>query len=504
MAVNLAAPTGFEPARASPIAGHHLLILLAILLLAIAVRTYGLDFSLWYDEVAAKQFSEVPLAALWSDWILIETNPPLYYSLLKYWTLLFGEADATLRMLSVVTGVSGVGLIFLLGRALFDARTGLTAAALTCLSAQNVMFSQQVRAYILTYVATLLVLLATLAVRKAVISGGYARQFAAWAFFVLSNLLALYSHTTMVLLPLLANIWLFFVLAPNSAARTRYLAQAAIANLALLALWAWWARISVIQTQLPRTNISWIVRPSVPYAVRMTMESWLPWQIGLARFAAAASAAAAVVFAFVRRPHAASLPMTIVVGAPLVLFVLSLHTPVFLSRTIFWASGPFLLLVAAGLCAIPSPRWRALAIAAAVIISAWNFASWWPGRQTEPWRQLVRQVEAMNPSARIFTVGRGAAMSLEHYCPPASCKLDIVSIRSNEDERWTRGFPVRHEVDKAEAERLLRESGDAVVVNWLNMRPELVLRQAGREARELEVPGLTPEMSVAIWKASDR
>jgi len=41
--------------------------------------------SLWSDEAFSAYWIHRPLSYLWTDGLIIETTPPLYYTLLKLW-----------------------------------------------------------------------------------------------------------------------------------------------------------------------------------------------------------------------------------------------------------------------------------------------------------------------------------------------------------------------------------------------------------------------------------
>ncbi len=82
---------------------------------------------------------------------------PLYYLPARLWIGLSGNATAAVRGLSVLLGIAGIAIAFLLGRRLTASREGgLVLAALVALSPIEIRFSQQVREYILVADLTLL------------------------------------------------------------------------------------------------------------------------------------------------------------------------------------------------------------------------------------------------------------------------------------------------------------------------------------------------------------
>jgi hypothetical protein len=84
-----------------------------------------------------------------------DVHPPLYFLLLRIWQDLFGDSDVASRMLSAVTGVAGVALIFDVGRLLGDAGVGLWAALLMALAQPEIIYSREARPYALLAAAAL-------------------------------------------------------------------------------------------------------------------------------------------------------------------------------------------------------------------------------------------------------------------------------------------------------------------------------------------------------------
>src|SRR5262249_4009566 len=59
----------------------------------------------------------------------------------------FGGSEFFVRALSVLFAVASIPVIYLLGRHLFTARVGLTAAALLAVNAYHIQYSQDARSY---------------------------------------------------------------------------------------------------------------------------------------------------------------------------------------------------------------------------------------------------------------------------------------------------------------------------------------------------------------------
>lgn len=185
-----------------------------VLLLALVLRLFFLDVrSLWYDEAFAALFSQQGLEAMLYGTLspvaggAADIHPLLYYTTLYVWTGLFGHSVAILRLWSVLLGVVTVGLIYLLGRDLFDRRLGLVAALIAALAPFHVQYSQETRMYALV---TLLLVAATLCFLR----GWRSKSWGWWiAFGVLAGLamytqqLAAFFLLALALVPLLVRRW---------------------------------------------------------------------------------------------------------------------------------------------------------------------------------------------------------------------------------------------------------------------------------------------------------
>jgi mannosyltransferase len=124
------------------------LALIALLMLAFALRVYRLDAqSLWYDEAVTAHVVGQGIPEL-TRWTADDIQPPLYYYLVAVWTGAAGRGEWALRTPSACFGVLTVALLWALARRLFRSDTaGLVAALLTALSPLYVYFAQEARMY---------------------------------------------------------------------------------------------------------------------------------------------------------------------------------------------------------------------------------------------------------------------------------------------------------------------------------------------------------------------
>jgi mannosyltransferase len=125
------------------------LFLVVLFVLAAMLRVAGLTSqSLWADEGNSVRLTERPLSLV-IDAARADVHPPGYYLVLWCWARLFGQGEAAMRALSVVTGVLLVGLVYLLGRRFAGRRAGWFAAFCAAVSPFQIQYAQEVRMYIL-------------------------------------------------------------------------------------------------------------------------------------------------------------------------------------------------------------------------------------------------------------------------------------------------------------------------------------------------------------------
>ena len=203
-------------------------LLLAVLLLAFALRFAGLDAqSLWNDEGSSVALASRDLATIARD-ASQDIHPPLYYWLLAGWTRLAGSSEVGVRSLSALLGVALVALIYALGRRLDGRWTGLAAALLAAINPFQVYYAQEARMYML------LAVWAALAFYAALRWAGLPSP--RWSLaYVLAATAGLYTHYAFPLVLLALNLvlvpWLALAHTPQGKTTTRRFVVAALAAL---------------------------------------------------------------------------------------------------------------------------------------------------------------------------------------------------------------------------------------------------------------------------------
>ncbi len=144
-------------------------LLLALVLLAFALRLYRLDGpALRGDEAFSVLLARnAPRDMLRLFAASTEPHPPFSFFVLHYWSRVAGEAEFSLRFTSVWFGVLVVPLIYALGRLLWDERVGLVAAGLVSFNPFYIWHAQEARMYAMLAALTVAsTLLCTIVLRR--------------------------------------------------------------------------------------------------------------------------------------------------------------------------------------------------------------------------------------------------------------------------------------------------------------------------------------------------
>lgn len=132
-----------------------------MLLLSGGVLTYsGLTFlhiassSIWFDEAFSAYMTRFNFFDI-AKYTAYDIHPPLYYWVLKLWTMLFGTTDVALRSLSVLFGVAAIIFGFLLVRRLFGRKPATVSLILLVISPMLIRYGQEARMYTMAATITL-------------------------------------------------------------------------------------------------------------------------------------------------------------------------------------------------------------------------------------------------------------------------------------------------------------------------------------------------------------
>lgn len=127
-----------------------------IIVLGLCLRLYNITYrGIWLDEGISIKWGGMDILSMIIN-TAIDVHPPLYYIILHYWMLVFGNSEFAVRLLSTAAGVLTIAAAYKLAKYLFDEKTALLSAFLTSISALHIRYAQETRGY--TIVALLSVL----------------------------------------------------------------------------------------------------------------------------------------------------------------------------------------------------------------------------------------------------------------------------------------------------------------------------------------------------------
>jgi 4-amino-4-deoxy-L-arabinose transferase-like glycosyltransferase len=123
--------------------------LIAVVAIALVVRFHSITVpAVWYDEAYSLLLADGSPSYIWST-TARDVHPPLYYVLLHYWMLLFGNGVLSARSLSTLADVGTLLLCIKLMSVVATRRATWIAAVLLALLPISVRYSQEIRMYTL-------------------------------------------------------------------------------------------------------------------------------------------------------------------------------------------------------------------------------------------------------------------------------------------------------------------------------------------------------------------
>ena len=396
---------------------------LIICLIGIALRLHTVGRSLWLDETYSAWFSSVPLHELWHAVPLYETHPPMYYTLLKGWTALFGASETGMRSLSVLASMATVMLLACAGRILRAGPTGdrvaLLAALLLALNRGHIEYAQQARPYALeTLTATLAILFSVLLVRALGAQAG--RQFT-WRPLLPGMLglgvaagLTLWMHNTGILIcfglwvALLVSILLFV---PGK----RALQALAVGVPGVIALLIWSPFIPMFITQNTTvTGMSfWIVTNWMDPLFALALASGGKFPLILVALLAPLGW---LQLWRVDRANALNLAIALLLPLAFVVVYSYLRTPVFIDRLFAWMAPSVMALTALGvITGLRQPAWRGVAAALVLALCAGSSYFYYKVPYKD-WPAMVDYIaRRAQPGDLVIASASEAAVPLQYY-----------------------------------------------------------------------------------------
>jgi mannosyltransferase len=334
--------------------------LVAITALGLLLRLYRLDAaSLWADEAFSGHWIHRSLSYIWLDGLVIETTPPLYYMLLKFWAAGFGDSDFALRLFSAVASAGTIPLVFLLGLELGSIPVALSAALIFALAPMQIAYAQEARVYALVPLFFAIALFGLQRFIRGALAERPRREVGALAVFGVGAVLLIYAHATSVFtVAALSGCGGALLLARRGrAALPRFvLANAVVAVLAVPQLYA-------ILQQAGRYDLEWIQRPDLIGLLNLANNLFIDPMTPLSLFRLAsvlATVTAALLAATLLWVRFDRVTAVLLLGVPATflaaVIAVSFWSPFLIPRIVIWIGVPLSLLAGMALLG-PAPRW---------------------------------------------------------------------------------------------------------------------------------------------------
>jgi 4-amino-4-deoxy-L-arabinose transferase-like glycosyltransferase len=492
----------------------HAAALPAILCVAAALRLWQLDRDeLWFDEAFAALVAVEPVHALVSE-LMRDSSPPLYFLLLRAWTLTVGGDPWTLRLLSVICGALAIWGVFVLGRQLFGWRAATAAAALLALSPLHIYYSREVRPYALLIALAMASLLAL----ERLGSAGRGHLVT----YVVVTLAAAYTHNYGLLLLAVLGVWV--VLRRVEVGR----AAAAVA-LVVLGYAAW---LPALTNQLASGATSWVaviwnaappemalfrslaafcIGGSSPEYVALGTSGWP----AVAHWTSYLVFAALLASALIRQPAAGATRLALALGVLLVLpLAASFVTPIYLvGRHDVVALPLFLLLGGAGLVRLRRAAAAAAGLAVAVLAIAAIHAFYSKPSADLGRRQAAVLLEHAGSSDPILTTGF-TRNTVEYYVRHGQGLQPFHSFPTSfgAHRGWVDEQELQNEaVLSADARRLvaslreaLAKAGTLWIIHSRELRGpnDLLMQHVMGSLRQVTCPGDAETIGISCWRTT--
>jgi type IV secretory pathway VirB2 component (pilin) len=228
------------------------LLLGAIAILAAWLRLRHAAASMVYDEMASMYFSGQSWHRLWGWWMLRETNPPLFYSLLKVWRGVLPVGHWTLRALPLSIALAHLVVFVRFVRGRLGWPAALLGLLLFAVSWSDIYQAAYLRGYGLAKLAVLVSFIGLLHALEH-------RRLRGWLGYVLGAVVAIYCHTTMVLWPVIATIAVIADAAWRRDRDWRPIAALIAADCATTVLSGWVLVMALAQIRgAAAANLNWI------------------------------------------------------------------------------------------------------------------------------------------------------------------------------------------------------------------------------------------------------
>ena len=406
----------------------HTGLLLLLLFIGFSLRIYDLGGeSIWFDEGASIYFAKKNVSEIFS---MKESSPPLYYIVLHWWINLFGDSEFSVRLPSVIFAFFSIAMMYVVGKQLFGSEAGLVSALLLALSRFHILYSQEARTYSLSALLTLLSMYFLIELmndrsRKNLL--GY----------VLSSCLLMYSHIYGLFIIIAQNIYFVTQTVLSREARAVNLKKWILIQMALLGLFAPWAKVffgqvmGVVQsdpggTAMVRPSTATIISTFSAYFLFSGRLSYLFFLVPFLSVLRLERISGKIEWTgFFRSLDALRWKVQLVdtgrfffvavwLLTPIIVpFLISRSlTPIYLNRYTIVAAVAFYLLVGKGICNIQQKFVKTIAIVLVVVFSLVSLPAYYSRAKKNQWREAAHYIDANARSEDLLVVNPGECLGL--------------------------------------------------------------------------------------------
>jgi mannosyltransferase len=382
---------------------YRIAALFSIIVLGAILRLYNLGSeSIWLDEgysVAAARLS------FWKVVTYVDDFPPMYYVILHGWVKLFGDSEFSIRFPSLIFGVLSIGIIYQLGKLLFDEQKGLIAALLLALSSFHIVYSQEARPYSLT------LMLALLSMREFIRCHQQGKLNHSVGYIVYSTLL-MYAHVIGLFLIAAQNLYVVGLYLLDKSHRTLRLSRWFLLQASIALLFLPW-----IPTFMGRAfdehRLSWLEAPTLMdllatlkrFAGRDLLKLCIPLMMASIvtlkqlRSGGGSKASIGSYLGKLPRPGLADIKenglLLLCLSLPILIpFLLSfVLPPMYNDRYAIIGLFAFALMVASGIGNLRPVALRLLIIAVFITFGMSNAVRLYHTAQHAPWREVARYID---------------------------------------------------------------------------------------------------------------
>lgn len=441
-----------------------------------ALRYLTGDYSMWRDELSSMVFASQPLSRLWSVWMVRETNPPLFYSLLHLWLALGAKSVLAIRVLPILGGVAAIGLVGALCHRVSGPWAGAAGALLAAVSAEHVWYSQEVRGYIFETDGVLLSMIGLV-----VWLAGERYSRAGLVTYVAGAAFGFYCHVTLAVWPVAAGTAVLLLhgrwLMIDRSVRFK---EFAVANFALALICAWWLWITL--HQLSSDNIGHIRHIGIGGYANMVWHKTIlirdpPPHTQFLRYGLTLFIAAGTTLLIC---NARGRTLVFMWAIAIALFHLAepIH-PIATTATVFWLSNFSILALSTLTAALPGAALRSAFLAALIGLLGWNTAEKLPTFWWEDWRGVIAKLKRDRQAIMLVEqqqIGMHANWACKVELQVDHCPLPIAVMDSTDQTYgWAREFMDRPLLRRPQLDALLLRYKRVYVVNWGGPDPLVTL-----------------------------